>query len=167
MKEELKILSDYTINDEEFESKYPHKIDDEYILRFLEDIYLRKDGVLMEHMTRIAFNISLNDKLVPIFCKLIKETWHNSHEDLALFFEFSVKNPDCIDDVIAAMHIKCNYWHDDGDAFIRKCAYVLGNLETPYAIQKLEELTNDDNEIIRKYASLQLNKIEERKNTKK
>jgi hypothetical protein len=74
-----------------------------------------------------------------------------------------VRDPDCIDDIVTAMHIKCDYWYDDGDAFIRKCSYVLGDLETPYAIQKLQELTDDNNEIIRKYASYQLKKIENRK----
>ena len=162
MNKELEILSDYNISEGDFASKYPHKINDEYILQFLDDLYQRRDRKLMEDMSRIAFRISSFDKLSSIFRKLITETWHKEHEDLATFFEFTVRDINCIDDIITAMHIKCDYWYDDGDAFIRKCAYVLGNLATPYAIKRLEELTKDDNEIIKKYAHYQLEKLSNR-----
>jgi hypothetical protein len=72
-------------------------------------------------------------------------------EDLASFCESTVREVKCVDNIVAAMHIKCDGWYSDRDAFIRKCAYVLGNLKTSYSLQKLKELTTDNNGIIRKY----------------
>ncbi|AZQ65232.1 HEAT repeat domain-containing protein [Flammeovirga pectinis] len=97
-------------------------------------------------------------------CKqLILLRWHNEHENIALSFQFFYKDPDCIDTVVQAMHLNCEHWdeEDDRDPFVRKCAYILGDLKTPYAIAKLKELSLSDDEIIKGYCTYQLKRIGE------
>ncbi|NME72371.1 hypothetical protein [Flammeovirga aprica] len=101
--------------------------------------------------------------LDKMYKKLLVECWHNQHENIALSFQFKYKNPDCIDTVVEAMHLNCNHWdeEDNRDPFLRKCAYVLGDLRTEYAIQKLKELSLSSDPIIKEYSVYQLQRIGE------
>jgi hypothetical protein len=130
----------------------------------LETSFEIKNRDETNNVFQIGFVLSLFDlESSSILKKMIKETWHTRHEDIASLFQIDIKDPSCVDDIVEAMYIKCDYWIDDGDAFIRKCAYVLGDLKTSYSIQKLEELAVEENECISEYASYQLAKIEKRR----
>jgi HEAT repeat protein len=147
---------------EDIVNLYKEKFTDTDLVEALNSALNEKDGAAIYDICYMGFICDLfTIKTANVLRKSIKETWHNRHEDMAHILQ-TLKVPDCVDDIVTAMHIKCDYWYDEGDAFIRKCAYILGDLETPYAIQKLKELTTDDNEIIRKYASIQLKKIDDR-----
>lgn len=116
-----------------------------------------------DDLASIFFAIALtriySDLYFPILRKLLIEIWHKCHEEIMLILQFKMRDPNCVNDVAEAMHIKFDYMLDDGDAFIRKGAYVLATLKTDDAIQKLNELANDENEIIKKYATYQLRKL--------
>ncbi len=115
-------------------------------------------------LSRIFFAIALTRLYSPEYLsalrKLLKEQWHKSHEEIMLILQFDIYDPDCVDDVAEAMHIKFeDMFPEDLDAFIRKGAYVLAGIDTEYAKNKLEELANDENPIIRKYCSYQVKKL--------
>lgn len=129
-----------------------------YILNILQNEYTGKDAEGVELALSLGFYVnSFSLSYIPILSDLIVADWHQRHEDIASIFQ-RLKAPESIDPVVKSMHLKFNYWYDDGDAFIRKCSYVLGEIGTDYAIEKLKELSNSDNDIISKYCNHQLKK---------
>lgn len=138
-----------------FLASYPVPVNERYVEQLFQDAMLEEDAEAVECICYLH-EFADPGRVLHYIRTFIKEPWHYSHENLALSLQTDYKDPDCVDDVVAAMHIQCEYWYNDGDAFIRKCAYVLGKLKTAYAYGQLEILTHDENEIIRKYALHQL-----------
>ncbi|AZQ65237.1 hypothetical protein EI427_23780 [Flammeovirga pectinis] len=150
------------ITKEEFEEQYPQVLNKEYLDKQFKAALKNKDALTIDYLFKIRVYIS-NDFFYLICKQLITEDWHRQHENIALMFQFNYKNPDCIDIVVQSMYLQCEHWDEDAhrDPFIRKCAYILGDLKTPYAIAKLKELSLSDDEMIKGYCTYQLKRIGE------
>ncbi len=149
---------DGTITQDELKKKYTGKFTTLQLISALEEVLKIQNASEAENVFAAGFDFNLfNNETVAVLCKYIKETWHKQHENIATLLQ-SFKMPGTEQALVDGMHIKCDYWYDDGDAFIRKCAYALKAIDTPEAHQKLKALANDSNEIIKKYALHQLEK---------
>ena len=149
---------DGTMTQDEFKKKYAGKFTTLQLITALEAVFKQKSASEAESLFAAGFDFNLfNKETVPILCKYITETWHKQHENIASLLQ-SFKMPGTEQALADGMYIKCDYWYDNGDAFIRKCAYALKAIGTPEADEKLKVLSNDGNEIIKKYALHQLEK---------
>lgn len=145
------------ISEMELCQKLPGYCGDKNLVCHYKKAIDEKDGEALQFLSMLPKKDYYS--FVDVNKELILECWHQQHEELARFFQFFVKDVSCVDTIVEAMYLKCDYWVDEGDAFIRKCAYVLGTLQTDYAILKLRELSKSNNEIIKKYSSYQLEKL--------
>lgn len=126
----------------------------------LATVLEKKDGDLTEDVMLVGFLAKLFNKThEDTLLQLLKKTWHKRHEDIAGLLQFELTT-DKIDDVVEAMHVKHEYMLDDGEAFIRKCSYLIGDMKSRTAKDRLSVLTSSSNEFIRKYASYQLERLD-------
>ncbi|MCT4639851.1 MAG: hypothetical protein N4A72_19285 [Bacteroidales bacterium] len=159
---EKQLILDFSIGkieQDEFERRFPQNINSVFIENSFVEVIRKRDSDSLDYLFMMLSYID-KEPLYNLFKKLIVENWHNYHQDIARFFQFNFKNPDCIDSVIQAMYLHCEHWdeEDDRDPFVRKCAYVLATLGTDYAVEKLKELSKSKDPIIKKYCSYQLEK---------
>jgi hypothetical protein len=149
---------DGKITQDEVRKTYTGKFTTEEYIAALEDALSQKNAAAAEDVFAAGFDLSLFSRdTVPVLCRYITETWHKQHENIATLLQ-GFKAPESVAALADGMHIHCDYWYDNGDAFIRKCAYALAAIDTPEAIDKLKTLADDPNEIIKKYARHQLDK---------
>ena len=158
------LLNEYYVNrsikgKDTFKELAESQVSQEDFDLLLEELVDLKDGVLLSRVFYLGFLLNLfNDSHKVILCEFIKAAWHKKHEDIALLLQFDIKHS-CVESVSVAMHLELDYMLDKGDAFIRKCAYVLGDLGTEESIAKLKELSTSENELIKKYCSYQLERL--------
>ena len=146
------------ITKEAFLREYPVDIDtSDFVLNLMEESLKSRHGIDVELVMMVGGLLGYSKKHVPVLSLLLTEDWHRKHEDIAKALQM-LKDPRCMDQVVKAMHMKLDYWFDSGDAFIRKCAYVLGDINTKSSMETLKELSSSPNEIIRKYSLHQLRK---------
>ncbi|NME72869.1 HEAT repeat domain-containing protein [Flammeovirga aprica] len=151
------------ISEEKFELSFPEILERKSIQREFEIAFNTQDSLAIEFLWMIPYKYYDKQFHYYMCKKLILENWHKEHESIALSFQFFYKDPDCIDTVVEAMHLHCEHWdeEDDRDPFVRKCAYILGDIRTEYAIQKLKELSLSSDPIIKEYSTYQLQRIGE------
>lgn len=149
------------ISKQEFEKSFPEVLDQEFYEKQFEEAILKKDSDAISCLFLFCNPYTSENYLYSVFKRLIIECWHHEHENIARSFQFHFKNPDCVDSVVKAMHLNCKHWdeEDDREPFIRKCANILAELNTPYSIQKLRELSNSVDRTIRTYCSDQLDRL--------
>jgi hypothetical protein len=132
----------------------------DYALSQLEDAYKNNNAVDLEYALLLPGLKPTLHKFTNLFCQLIIENWHHNHEDIATYLQ-SLALPESIDSVYNAIlnADQLEYLeYNNSAAFIRKCCYVLGDINTEYSVGKLKELSNSDNEIIKNYSIHQLKK---------
>lgn len=102
--------------------------------------------------------IDLNDH-VDILNKIICADWHISHETIALLLE-EAESPGSVEPLYKNVFAEYDYlaW-DTNYALAVKCIYGLGKIATKSAIEKLECLSKENNEIIKENAIYQLKKL--------
>lgn len=146
------------ISQEQLNSTYKNDFIETDIIEGLQKAFEIEDSEESEAIFHIAFTFNLfTNNSTEILGKLISQVWHKQHEDIARIFQ-ELKDPNSITSLMEAVHIKCDYWIDNGDAFIRKCMYALSHINTKESKLKLTILSNDSNEIVKKYAQQHLNK---------
>jgi hypothetical protein len=97
-----------------------------------------------------------SEEFVHIFCKLIVEDWHVSHENIALLLQ-EIKSPNSIECIRDAIFVADKFdYYDNGAAFIRKCCFALGDINTERSWSILNELTKSKNQLIKKAALEQM-----------
>jgi hypothetical protein len=149
---------DGKMTQDEVKRTYTGKFTTQELVTALEDVLKEKNHAAAEDVFAAGFDLNLfNADTAPALCKYITETWHKQHENIATLLQ-TFKQPGTEQAIADGMHIKCDYWYDDGDAFIRKCAHALTAIATPAAHSLLHKLAGDENEIIKKYAQHQLEK---------
>ena len=147
------------ISQETLAVKYLGQFSTHDLIEALEKTHSEKDAQSVKAIFHIGFTFNLFDaQTVPILCTYLNVCWHNRHEDIAIILK-ELKAESSIKPIITAIHRKCDYWYDDGDAFIRKCIYVLSAMNTQESLAQLKILSLDANEIIKKYAEKELGKI--------
>jgi len=89
-------------------------------------------------------------------CKLLVEDWHFSHEDIASLLT-DIQNPVSVECLFKAATSSFDYLdYDETYQFARKCIKALSAVGTRDAIERIRQLSNSDNEIIKGYANKEL-----------
>jgi hypothetical protein len=132
---------------------------DNFISASLEKGYADKNSDDIEYAFYVGFGFDLlySHELLDILCKLITEDWHISHEDIAMILQ-RLRSPESVDCLVNAISIanQLEYLeYNEGESFIIKCTWALGDINTEYANQKLNELSLSTNSRIRKAAMFQ------------
>lgn len=100
-----------------------------------------------------------NDVKVPgeIWCKLLTENWHNSHEDIAFLLQ-RFPDPKTVDCLFEAATTSFDYLsYDETFQLSRKCIKALAAIGNEEAIQCLRKLEKNENSVIGGYAIKELN----------
>ena len=148
------------IGQEQLFVNYKNEFSEQQIINSLENTFNSQNNEGIEAIFHIAFTFNLfSIKSTAILGKLILQPWHNQHENIASVFQ-DLKDPNSIAFIIKAVHINCDYWIDNGDAFIRKCLYAMAAINTNESKLEIAILANDSNEIVKKYALVQINKLD-------
>lgn len=132
-----------------------------YITQLLEVAYNERQPNDVDYLLHIGFTFKLfTEEYLGILCKLIESTWHEQHENIAGIFQF-LKSKQSIESLYKTAITQFDYLdYDDSYALAVKCIWALGDINTNESRQKLEILSESDNEIIKQNALRQL----ERKN---
>ena len=146
-----KFINDFTVD----VTKEP-----EYVLQLLETAYLEQKASDVECSLIIGGMFSLiSVEYTDIMLKLLKEDWHFCHEDIASYFQ-RFKIPEAVDLLYETSLRQFEYLeYDDFFALAVKCIWALGDINTKESIDKLKLLAQSNNEIIKKNALNQLERI--------
>jgi hypothetical protein len=124
----------------------------ELLIKLQESITLR-DDITVSNLCLVSGADGINREFTKIFCELLKENWHDSHEDIIMILE-ELKDPDSIDCIYQTSLNIPNY--DDGRSLAKKCIWALAAINTSKANEKLILLSNSDDQIIKEAAKMQL-----------
>lgn len=142
------------IKDTEFE---------QFLLTEIVYAYKQEDAEMIEYLIFAIFlaegelNIS---SFLDILNKLILCKWHYKHEDIALLLQ-KIGASESVEYLYKAIFLKPAYleW-DDNYAFEKKCIHAIVKCGSREAVNKLELLVTNKNEIIRLCAERQLKKVQ-------
>lgn len=130
-----------------------------YIRELLKEALLQNQANDVEYLLTAIFHFKLFvEDYVDILCKLMNETWHFQHENIAMIFQ-KIKSPKTVDCLYNAALTQFEYLEfDEAFALAVKCIWALGDINTPESREKLKLLTQSENEIIKDNAINQLNR---------
>lgn len=130
-----------------------------YLRELLEVALLQNEANDVEYLLTAIFHFELFvEDYIEILCKLMKETWHYQHENIAIIFQ-KIKSPKTIDCLYHATLTRFEYLEfDEAFALAVKCIWALGDINTLESKEKLKLLTQSENKIIKDNAIKQLNK---------
>lgn len=130
-----------------------------YIRELLEKAFIDQEAYDVEFLLTAIFKFNLfNEDHINILCKLMNESWHFQHENIASIFQ-KMKSESTIDSLYKTALAKFEYLeYDEAFALAVKCIWALGNINTPEARVKLEMLAQSEKEVIRSNAIYQLNR---------
>ena len=149
------------ISKEYFLQVFPINIIDNptYIQNLLEIAYKDKEANDIEYLLIVGFKFNLfTEDYTNILCRLLLEQWHYQHENIARILQI-LKMPESIDCLYKTAKSKFKYLeYNDSSALAVKCIWVLGEINTDEAREKLKLLTQSKNQIISDNAKYQLNR---------
>lgn len=130
-----------------------------YIRKLLEETLSEHVADDVEYLLITIFQFKLfTQDYVDILCKLMQETWHFQHENIASIFQ-KIKSPKTVDCLYKAALTQFEYLEfDEAFALAVKCIWALGEINTPESREKLKQLAQSENKIIKDNAMNQLNR---------
>ncbi len=136
---------------------------EQFLLTEMVHAYKHEDAEMIEYLIFTMFlaeeeiNLSL---FTDILNRLILCKWHNKHEDIALLLQ-KIRASESIKYLYKAIFLKPAYleW-DDNYAFEKKCIHAIAKCGNQEAVDKLNLLITDKNEIVRLCAVKQLQKLQ-------
>jgi hypothetical protein len=128
------------------------------IINLLEVAYQRKIVSNVELLIIAASADGVSSKYSGILCKLLKEDWHEKHEDIVMLLE-DIKDPNTIDCIISVIYHKMPWDSDSYSSLGLKCIWALGAIGNKKAIEHLQELAKSDVGYIKDNALKQLQHI--------
>ena len=149
------------ITKEQFLEQYPIdlKHNEGHIYSCVKEAFDNKNADdLSLALTLIIFciNIIYTNEFVELLCLLLKEKWHQEHENIVMMLE-SIKSPKSVDVLYDTAITKFDYLdYDDSIPLATKCIYALGEINTEKAREKLKLLADSDEPIIKEEAKKQL-----------
>lgn len=95
-----------------------------------------------------------------ILCNLLLESWHFSHEDIAMVLQ-DIKDPSTVECLFTAAQLQFKYLnYDDTYQLARKCIKALSAINNKESIIKLKLLSNNPNSEIKEYANKELRNLD-------
>jgi len=132
---------------------------EKYIKDEFEKLFLNHDFTFIEVLFKLASWFEVGEVFLPYYNRLLVESWHFSHEWVIEKIQ-SYKSPSSIDFIAKALNsMNFNYLeqHDtDYPSFIRKCMWVLAEINTEESIALLKSYLENENPVIKQYADEQL-----------
>lgn len=130
-----------------------------YVRELLEKAYLEHEANDVEYLLIALFRFQLFiEDYIDILCKLMIETWHYQHENIASIFQ-KIKSPRTIECLYKTALTQFEYLEfDEAYALAVKCIWALGEINTIESREKLNLLLQSENEIIKENATNQLNR---------
>lgn len=130
---------------------------DEYYLKLLNEAFQNKDAAKVEEAIFVISSYNCySKKFSSIFCILLQEDWHFSHEDIVLILQ-DLKDASTVDCLFKVAQLNVDYLdYDDSYQFARKCIKALSAINNKEAINKLRLLSENNNVKIRQYAIKEL-----------
>jgi hypothetical protein len=107
------------------------------------------DGKQIELLCLISGLDGIDKRFTAVFCKLLKEEWHYTHEDIVTMLA-EIKDPSSVTCLFEMSLRIPNY--DDARSLAKKCIWALRAIGTLEARTKLELLSKSDDKLIRKEA---------------
>ena len=161
---EKEILSEFyfgNITKKEFLKQFPVDLanDENYIYNTFLDCYNRKDKYDLElvlALPPLGGKTIYADKFVELLCLLLKEEWHQQHENIVNCLNI-IRSPKSIETLYSTAFAKFDYLdYDDTYSLARKCIHALGNINTEESKEKLRLLAKSEIPIIKEKAEKQL-----------
>jgi len=120
-----------------------------FISELLEKAYLEHESNDVEYLLIAIFRFQLFiEDFTGILCKLMSETWHFQHENIASILQ-KIKSPRTIECLCKTALTQFEYLEfDEAFALAVKCIWGLGDIGTEDAKVKLCLLTESYNDII-------------------
>jgi hypothetical protein len=145
---------------DDYLNKYPksQKLYKAKILDLLNSSYVQKNHSRLRAATTVADLDGVDLDYTEILIKLLKEDWHQSHEDIVMLLD-DIKDPrsvDCIYEI--SLNIPD---YDDCMSLAKKCIWALGSINTVAAKEKLKTLSVSKDPIIKESAIKQLKSFNE------
>lgn len=128
------------------------------LVSLLEKACVEKDSNKVELLIIAASADGVSNKYSEIFCKLLKEEWHEKHEDIIMLLA-EIKDPDTVDCISALVYHKMPWDDVDYSSLGLKCIWALGAIGNDKAIERLKELANSNVDYIKNIAEKQLQHI--------
>jgi hypothetical protein len=137
--------------------KYPAGMGRKYkreILVLLSENIKDKNPVSLAHTLTVAYLDGADGDYTDLLIYLLDQDWHTLQEDVISILELA-KDPKSIECLYrTALNIP---GYDDGRSVAKKCIWALGAINTSEARDKLKQLSEINDPIIREVASMQIN----------
>lgn len=132
----------------------------EYSIEMMKSSLAKEDATLLEYAIYLTYIYEEHLKdYVYLLNRLLICGWHYSHEDIAWQLQ-QAKSPTSIKYLYDTVYAKYDYLdYDEAYALAVKCIWGLGDIRTEEAIERLKILTSSENEIIKKNALYQIERI--------
>ena len=113
----------------------------------------KKDTFYLEDLIAIASIDGVDNRLTIILCELLKEHWHQRHEDIVMLLD-AIKDNSSVDILYeTALNIPD---YDEGRSLAKKCIWALGSINTLEAKINLKLLCDVNDPIIKEAATKEL-----------
>ncbi len=133
----------------------------EEIEELLEVSFVEKCGEKTEIAIYLVFKYEmLPEDYIDILHRLLLSDWHEQHENIAMLLQ-DAKNASSVEYLYQTIGLNLDYLEfDETYALEVKCLWALGDIGNDEAKEKLRSLLENNNEIIRDNARMQLQRIE-------
>lgn len=120
----------------------------------------KKNDRLLEALLIVAAYDGVDSDFTQIFCRLLTENWHHSHEDIVMLLE-EIKDPASVE-ILYETAIKIPS-HDDGRSLAKKCIWALGTINTKSSREKLLLLKKLNDPVITWAVNLEIERTNQQK----
>jgi hypothetical protein len=160
---------------EDFISAFPGDLSAERIEDDLREARVLRGQDEVSDVVLLGSIVGFEARHADALARLLAEDWHLAHEDLASSLQDLARGsregsrddgpaPEWTPDILDALYQAAVANHpyldfDDNFALARKCAWALGQIRTPAAVEKLRLLATSDNPVIRDHAREQFERL--------
>lgn len=148
----------------DFIKEFDLEINLETFLNLYNQVKLEGNKTLFRSIL-YGLGMFLNEnQLLVVYRMFLIDKWHNEHEELVMGLQNRYKNnPDNLDFIKSVMLNPPEYicvQEDIKESFIKKCSYaIVGHTDKKYVLEVLRKLSMLTNELVKKYANYQLERL--------
>jgi hypothetical protein len=153
----LRSLKNSAIRSRDFENYFP-KGQSRYtqeIILLINETLVEKNAKLLNDLLVIADSDGLSRDYTNLYCSLLKENWHYSHEDLVMYLE-TIKDPQSVECIFQVTSKEQDFYEDEPHPLTQKCIWALGAINSPESIEKIKQLATSSGSIVKEIALLEL-----------
>ena len=133
----------------------------------IEEVIISKNSEDVELGISLLWLVEKNNEFIDLIHRLILEPWHTKYEDLIHDLQ-SRKDNSSVPIIKKAIQQKYDFlesYETGTGQFISQCGYALFSIGTNDAIKVITDLSNSDNEMIKREMKYQLKRLEKHPDT--